>query len=159
MDIFRAFGTDPVLEKQGRYFELGDAEFLVARSGNQAYTDMFSQLVQAHKHTLDQRVTPEDRARANERAEKITVEVMSKTILLGWRPIVRKLADGTEVAGKIEFNGEDLTGAYSVANAAKLLAVKEFRNWVQSKSDDYKNFLVATQEEDEKNSEATSAGS
>lgn len=159
MDIFKAFGVDPALEKQGRFFELGDAEFLIARSGNQPYTDMFSQLVQAHKYTLDQRATPEDRARANDRAEKITIEVMSKTILLGWRPITRTMDDGSTVTGSVSFNGEDLTADYSVANSAKLLAVKEFRNWVQQRSDDYKNFLVAVQEQDEKNSETTSTGS
>lgn len=156
MDIFKQYATDPAAETKGRYFENGDVEFLIARAGNRTFNDMFNQQINAHKHTLDQRDTPEQRNRAEDRAEKILVDVMSKTVLLGWRGLPKlnedgtpMLLDGQPVLGKLEYNGEALE--YSPANAAKVLAHKDFRTWVDGRANDFKNFLVVVQKEDEKN--------
>lgn len=156
MDIHESYATDPAAEDKGRWFENGDTEFLVARSGNRTYNDMFTVQLQAHKHTLDQRDTKEQREVANERAEKITIDVMSKAILLGWRGKTRTLDDGTVVTGQVKFKGEEIS--YNPGNAAKMLAVKDFRAWVNGKADDFKNYLISVQKADEKNSETSSSG-
>lgn len=165
MNIFDAYSTDLNAEEKGRWFENGDVEFLIARSGNRAYNDMIQTQFTAHKHTLDQKDTPEARAAGQARAEQIQTMVMSRTVLLGWRGLPKKDAegkvievDGAPVLGQlIGRKGEALT--YSVAAAAAVLALKDFRAWVNGKSDDFRNYLEAVKVEDEKNSEATSAGS
>lgn len=157
MDIFSAYATDLNAEEKGRWFEIGDIEILVARSGNRAYNDMISTQFAAHKHTLEQKDTPEARAVANERADKINMLVMSRTILLGWRGLTRTDAAGNETTGKMMFKGEELP--FSVENAARALALKEFRNIVSAKSDDFRNYLEEVKAEDAKNSGTTSIGS
>lgn len=156
MDIFASYGTSLSAEEKGRWFENGDVEFLIARSGNRAYNDMISAQFLAHKHTLDQKDTPEARAAAEDRANKINTLVMSRTILLGWRGVVKKDADGVETAGKLLYKGEELP--FSVVNASTVLAHKDFRNWVSGKSDDFRNYLEEVKKEDEKNLAPTSSG-
>lgn len=156
MDLSAAFKTDPAAEQKGVWIEMGDVEFLLGRNGNRIYTDMFAQRYQAHKFTLDQRDTPEQREAANALGEKIEIEVMTASILLGWRG--RQLKDeltGEDKVGKLVFEGEDITDKYSKGLASKLLGMKDFRQWVNSKSGDFKNFLAATQKADEKNSANT----
>lgn len=157
MDVFNNYATSLSAEENGRWFENGDVEFCVARSNNRSFNDMIQAQFLAYKHTLDQKDTPEARAAANDRADKINTLVMSRTILLGWRGIVSKNADGVETVGKMLYKGEELE--FSVANAAKVLAHKDFRSWVSSKADDFRNFLEVVKKEDEKNSEPTSTGS
>lgn len=153
MDFATAFKTDISTEEKGRWFEFGDVELLIARSQNRTYTDMMSQQFQAHNHTLSQKDTKEQREAANERAEKIQVDVMAASVLLGWRG--RKVADdsveGGFRTGKVLFEGEDITDAYSQLNAKKLLAMKDFRSWVNTKADDFKNYLAEVKKADEKN--------
>lgn len=144
MDIFSAYATNDQAEQNGREFENGDATFLIARSGNRRYTDMLSQLYTAHKHTLDQKDTSEARLAAEDRSNKIMVEVMSKSILLGW-------------SGNVKYKGVDLP--YNQTNAALLLGHKDFRNWVDGKSSSFQNYLEEVKKEDEKNSAPTSTGS
>lgn len=144
MDIFNAYATDDFAEQNGRPFENGDAVFVIARSGNRRYSDMLGQLYTAHKHTLDQKDTPEQRQAATERSDKIMVEVMSKSILVGW-------------SGNVKYKGVDFP--YSQANAAVLLAIKDFRNWVDGKSSSFQNYLLEVKEADEKNFVPTSTGS
>lgn len=165
MDIFSSYATDPNAEEKGRYFENGDVEFLIARSGNRAYNEMMQAQFTAHKHTLDQKDTPEARQAGNDRAEKITVLVMSRTVLLGWRGLPKKGPDGAplEVDGKQVLGVlRDRTGAAmepNQTNAAAILALKDFRQWVSGKSDDFRNYLEEVKKEDEKNSATTSTGS
>lgn len=158
MDFNTSYVTDASAELKGRWFENGDMEFLIARSGNRTYSDMMAQQFQAHQHTLSQKDTPEQREIANARAEKITVDIMSKTILLGWRGLPKLDDAGNETGevGVLNYDGAPLE--YSVANAAKLLAAKDFRSWVSGRADDFKNFLAKAKEEDEKNSVTSSTG-
>lgn len=156
MDIFSAYGTSNQAEEKGRWFEFGDVEFLVARSGNRAYNDMISAQFTAHKHTLDQKDTPEARTIANERADKINTLVMANTILLGWRGLAKTDADGVVTTGQVRYKGAEL--AFSTANASTLLSHKDFRAVISAKSDDFRNYLEDVKKEDEKNSAATSSG-
>lgn len=156
MDIFASYGTSLAAEENGRWFELGDVEFCIAHTGNRAYNDMMATQFAAHKHTLDQKSTPEARAAANDRADKINVLVMSRTILLGWRGLAKKDASGVETVGAVLYKGEALP--FSAANAAKVLAHKDFRSFVSTKADDFRNFLEEVKKEDEKNSGLTSSG-
>ncbi len=137
MDIFYSFATDPVLEEQGKEFQIGkDAFITVARTGNRVY--IMRALLAAHKETLDR-----DDDEAHDRFEKIQIEVLAKSVLLGFRGIT--------------FKGETLT--YSQANAAMLLEIKDFRDLVAKHADKFTNFLVKQEEEDVKKSQTTSSGS
>lgn len=151
MDLAKQYQTSTEAEEKGRWFENGDVEFLIARNGNRTYNDIMAVQFGAHKHTLDQRDTKEQREASNDRAEKIQIDGMAKAVLLGWRGIVRKDPDtDAEISvGKLEFDGQVLE--YNKANAAKILALKDFRAWVFGKSDDFKNYLLSVQKEDEKN--------
>lgn len=158
MDVLALYATDSKAEEKGRWFENGDTEWLIARNGNRQYADMLQQLYTAHKATLEQKDTPEQRAAANARFEQITIQVMSRTILLGWRgKTVVDTVTGESTVGKVMYGTEELE--FNPVNAAKFLAIKDFRNWISAKADDFKNFLLAQKEADEKNSETTSTGS
>lgn len=165
MDIFSAYATSAEAEEKGRWFENGDVEFCIARSGNRMYSEMMAAQYAAHKHTLDQKDTPEARQAANDRAEKITIYVMSRAVLLGWRGVAKKDAEGKA----IEIDGKPVVGVlrdrdgsemvYGADTAARILALKDFRVWVSNKSDDFRNYLEEVKKADEKNSETTSTGS
>lgn len=151
MDFAAAFQTDATAEEKGRWYEFGDVEFLIARSGNRKSTDMFQQQFTAHKHTLDLNDTPEQRLAAEERATTIQVDVMAAAILLGWRgrEIKDETVEGGVRVGKVLFEGIELE--YNQANAKKMLRMKDFRAWVNTKSGDFKNYLAKVKEEDAKN--------
>lgn len=155
MDILAQYGTSIEAEEKGRWFQNGDVEFLIARNGNRTYSDIMAVQFQAHNHTLSQRDTKEQREAANDRAEKIQIDAMSKSILLGWRGVERVLNEetGEKVVGQLKFGGEVLE--YNQRNAAKLLAVKDFREWTFGKANDFKNFLLEVKAADEKNSANT----
>lgn len=144
MDIFHQYATDSALEMEGKEFDFGGGVTMkVARSYNAKYTRMLSQLYEAHKHTLDQKDTPEQIAAGEERSLKIMAEVMAHSVLLGW-------------TGPVMYKGEPLP--YSVANAEKLLLLKEFQKEVGRKADDFKNYRFQTEAADVKNSSTTSSG-
>lgn len=163
MDLYTSYATSLEAEENGRWFENGDVEFLIARSGNRAYNDGIQAQFAAHKHTLDQKDTKEAREAGNDRAEKIQTLVMSRSILFGWRGLAKKgpdgkplEVDGSPVLGQLLYKGAELE--FSQPNAAKVLAHKDFRSWVSGKSDDFRNYLEEVKKEDEKNSEPTSFG-
>lgn len=143
MDIFEQYAVDPKIELEGKWFDFGDAKLLIARSGNPAYQRMLNKLWEAHKHTLEQKETPEQLAAAKDRSNKIMAEVMSHTVLLGW-------------AGNFTFQKQPL--AYSIANAKKVLLIEEFQKAVAKLADDFKNYRFEVEEADAKNSTPTSGG-
>jgi hypothetical protein len=139
MDIFATYATDPKAEMEGREHQIGDGAYItVARSGNKMYNRMLAKSFEAAKHTLSQK---NDESEAL--ADQIIVDTLSKSVLLGWRGL--------------EFKGESIT--YSVENAKKLLAVKDFRATVTRLAEDFNNFKLQDEAEDEGNSEPTSSGS
>lgn len=163
MDVFSSYATNADAEENGRWFEFGDVELLIGRSGNRLYSEGIQAQFLAHKHTLDQKDTPEAIRAGNARAEQIQILVMSRSILLGWRGLPKKgpdgvplEVDGKPVLGKMLYKGEEMP--FSQTNAAKFLAIKDFRNLVNVKSDDFRNFLEVVEKTDEKNSATTSTG-
>lgn len=143
MDFFSAYATDLTSEENGRYFENGDAEFLIARGGNDRYSRMIAKQYEGNKHILDDKSSDASKNAGEELAKKITIDVMSKSILLGWK-------------GNVMWQGKPLP--YSVDNAQMLLGLKDFQTWVAGKSNAYQNYLLSTEEDDAKNSAPTSSG-
>lgn len=127
LDIFAKYATDESLENNGTWREIGGgAEVLVARAGNKQYGKLLTKLVEQHRKVLD--VADEV---ADAKSDDIMVEVLAKTILLGWK--------------NIEFKGKALD--YSLDNAKTLLKVKDFRRVVVGLSDELQAFQ--TKEETE----------
>lgn len=127
LDIFAQFATDESKEEAGVWVEIGeDAEILVARAGNKKYGKMIAKEYEKHKKLLDLK---NDASEA--KSEEIMIEVLAKTILLGWK--------------NISFKGEDLP--YSLENAKMLLAVKDFRKLVAGYADDTEQYKAQVEEE------------
>lgn len=131
MDFFAEYATDPKVELKGAPVPINGVTFYIARSGNRAYGKLLQELVGKHEAVLDQK----DEA-ADAKSDEIMVEVLSKTILVGWD-------------GELNFGGEMLK--YSAANAAKLLALKDFRIMIIRHSENREHFRVAKLQEKVKN--------
>lgn len=114
LNLFAQFATDPSAEDNGVWKEYGDNKFLIARAGNKPYTKLLGELVTRHKAILDNKGDEADRL-----SDKLMIEVMAKTLLLGWEsPLI------------VEENGEPVP--YSFDNAVKALQIKDFRNLVNT---------------------------
>lgn len=130
MDIFEQYATDETKEVEGTWVDDGDAELLIARAGNRRYTKKLLKLYDRHKKALDRK---DDAADAL--SDNILIEVLSETILLGWKNITLK--------------GEPLP--YTPENAQKLLAIKDFRKRVMDLSDDFDAYKVKEEADQAKN--------
>lgn len=126
MDIFAEYATDDALENEGTWMELGDAKFLIARSGNKNYTRKLSKAVERHKKQLDRKDDAADKL-----SDQIMIDVVAETILLGWEGV--------------SFQKAPLV--YSVDNAKKLLAIKDFRRQIMELADDFEAFKVKEEAE------------
>lgn len=106
LDIFEQFATDPTLENEGVWVPHGGAKFLIARTGNSKYAKLLTSLAEKNQTLLDMK---------NEEADKISdeimIEVMAKTVLLGWEGVSYK-------RNPLE---------YSPENAMMLLRHRDFR--------------------------------
>jgi len=134
IDLFAAFATDEKAEQGGTPTQLpgcGDTNFRIARDNNKAYIKLLQQRVKQNRAVLDSKG---DAAEA--KSDEIIIEVMAKTILLGW--------DGT-----VMYKGKPLE--YSVDNAKTLLAHKEFRAVVNKVAADMEVFRIEKDSEDTKN--------
>lgn len=126
MDIIAAFATDEKLETEGKWFPLSKtAKVLVARSGN----DKFVELLRKKMKEAQLDLTSGEEAEAL--AEEILIDVMSKTVLLGW--------EGITEAGKAV--------AYSHDKAREYLAVKEFRRKVSALSENFEAYRLKAEAE------------
>lgn len=130
MDLYEMYAADTAKEENGTWMEIGDSKFLVARSGNKSYVKMFTKQYERNKRALDRK----DEA-ADKLAEKIVIDVMASTILLGWENVV--------------FKGDTLD--YTKDNAKLLLAMPEFRKQIQEFAEDFSEFKAVREEEEEKN--------
>lgn len=119
MDIFTEYATNDTLENDGTWMELGDAKFLIARSGNKKYIRKLTKAVDRHKKLLDRKDDASDKL-----SDDIMIGVMAETILLGW--------EGVEYMGK--------PMSYSVDNAKTLLAHKDFRRQIMELAEDFDAF-------------------
>lgn len=127
MDIFYAFATDAALETQGTWFNLSkDTKLKIARAGNTEYVNLLRKKLEDSRIDLDSK---DDES--NARAEKMMIEVMADTILLGWEGL--------------SYQGSPLE--YNKANAIKLLQHKDFRRKVTGFSESFEAFRVKQEQE------------
>jgi hypothetical protein len=127
MDIFKEYATDENLEVEGTWFEVGDAKLLIARLGNKKYARKLSKLYERNRKLLDRK---DDAADAL--SDKIMIEVLAETILLGWQGL--------------EFQGKAFP--YSKENAMKALEIKDFRKSVMDLAGDESEFKAVKEEEE-----------
>lgn len=128
MDVFQQYATDPAKEIEGVWVDLDDkgAKILVARAGNRNYSRMFSREYERHQRALEAKNDD-----ADELSDKLTIEIMAKTILLGWEGLTFK---------------RQPVGSYSEESARRLLGVKDFRAFVTKLSNDFDSYRIAQEE-------------
>jgi hypothetical protein len=121
MDIFAAFATDSKLENEGKWFPLSKtARVLVARSGNEKYTEMLrAKLKEAQLDGMPEK-------EANAVAEELVIDVLATTVLLKW--------EGLTYQGK--------PAPVSVEMAKVFLTVKDFRKKISGFADNFDAFRV-----------------
>lgn len=125
MDIFANFATNTKSEEEGVWVTLGGtSKILVARAGNKKYGRMLNAQVEKNQAALDLKTDE-----ADELSDSIMVDVFANSILLGWE--------------NLSYQGEPLD--YSVDNAKKLLAIKDFRVLVANHSKNIENYRVAVE--------------
>lgn len=120
MDIKKQFGTDKKKEHEGVWIPTGtDSKLLIARVGNKNYMEAFKRLSAPHKVSLRNRNLPPDIA------EKIAVEAIAESILLGWEGLTE---DGKKIP-------------YSKEQAIRLLTTyPDFAEQVGQLANDIENF-------------------
>lgn len=110
LDIFETFATDEAAEDGGVWVNLNaESSLLIARDGNDACERMVEELMLEY---ADKLAGPEDVSREAQRM--LEIKVTAATILKGWK--------------NLTYQGEAVD--YSVENAEKLLAHKDFRRRV-----------------------------
>lgn len=130
MDIFAAYATDESKEQNGAWFEIGDARFLIARSNNRNYARALGKAVEQNQKVLDQKNDEADAL-----SDRIMTNVLAETILLGWEGV--------------KFKGKPL--AYSIDNAKKVLAIRDFRVEIMKRADEFDAYRLEKDAEAEKN--------
>lgn len=129
IDLFAEFATNTTVEETGAWAPYsGDIEFLIARASNPTYARKLTKLFDRNRQLLNTKGKA-----AEAKAEEITIEVMAETLLLGWK-------------GTFTWQGQPLP--YSKANAKLVLAVKDFRRWVQDRAEDFSRFKLVQDEAD-----------
>lgn len=126
LDIFAAYATDEELEDSGAWVPFGPAKLLIARMGNRRYSKALNELVVKNQAALD---VGDDAADAL--SDKIHVEVMADTILLGWE--------------NLGFKKKPVQ--YSREMAIELLKIRDFRREVIRLSNDASAYRAKLEEE------------
>jgi hypothetical protein len=127
IDIFAQFATDETLENNGTWVDMGGGtRFLIARSGNRKHAKLLSKEVERHRKVLDM-----NDDLADQKNDEIMIDVMARTILLGWE--------------NVSFKGKPLE--YSYENAKKVLALRDFRVHVAKLSDEMENYRLKEEAE------------
>ena len=140
VDIFADFAINDTKSKDGVWVPYrGDVEFLLARSGNKNFRKQAQALMGRNRRVLDMKdgngnSTDEAEAKLTE----IMIEIMAKTVLLGWK-------------GNLQFQGNPLE--YSVDNAKKLLKIDSFRDMISGMASDEQRYKEVQEVEEAKNSE------
>ncbi len=122
LNLFKKFTTDEAAEVNGVEVPYGTATLLIARIGNAKYAKKITTLVERNKMLLDAK----DDA-ADELSQALVIEALAETVLVGW-------------SGLTDEN--DLPMDYSVANAKRLLAMKDFRKEIMKMADDMEAYKV-----------------
>ena len=131
-DLHTEFGTDEKSELEGVWEEVSDgARVLVARVGNDRFTERYKRLGKGLQRQIDRNTLPKDKSQA------IFITILAETILLDW--------EGLAVKGvPIE---------YSKDNAKEMLKrYPDFRQFVWDIANDAEIFRIRDREEDLGNS-------
>jgi hypothetical protein len=120
LNVFTEYATNEKAEIEGTIMEVGEAKLTIARIGNKKYSRKLSKLYERNRKLLERK---DDSADAL--SDKIMIEVLSETILLGWEGIDDE--DGKPMP-------------YSKENAVKLLGLKDFRKVIMELAGDDAEF-------------------
>ena len=137
VDVFEAFALDLTAEKDGRWFRnvRPGLDLRIGRVYGPEYQRLYQEKLREQQALIEVgEVTPEI-------VERITVECMAETVLLGW--------GGTK---GLSFQGEKLP--YSTANALKVLeppAMRDFRDFIWRLGSNAEHFRLRTLQDDAKN--------
>ncbi|KKL67244.1 hypothetical protein LCGC14_2136930 [marine sediment metagenome] len=136
-DLQKEFATDEKSELEGAWEELAEgARILVARVGNDHYTERFKRLGKGLQRQIDRGTLPEKKGRT------IFIAIMVDTILLNWEGLADK--------------GQPIE--YSKENARTMLqAYPDFRQLVWDIASDADLYRIKDREEDLGNSSAPSS--
>lgn len=126
-DVKKLFGVDAEKEQEGVVHEMGEGlKMRIARIGNPKYQKRFQALSKPHRRAL-RRGTLSD-----EVAEKLLIQCLSETIVLGWEGL--------------EENGEEVP--YSLENCIKILTdYPELRNYVNDIANELEGYQAEDDEE------------
>lgn len=133
LDVFQKFAVNLDAEVKGVWRTFHGAEFLIARSGNKAFTTALAEAYEKNEEKLKA-----GGKEADELADKLMCGIFADTLVLGWK--------------KVGFKGEEL--AYSRANVIKLLhppEMRDFRAGLLELSDDAEQYRLNTEAEQVKN--------
>lgn len=130
MDLSK-FKTDQSLEQEGAWVNIDESSrVLIARMGSERYKDMLQRKTKPYRHAIRTNTLPD------EVFEKILIEVIAHTILLGWE--------------NVDDEGQPVL--YSPDNAKRLLSkYKDFRDLVVGFAQDSALFRKEELEEAAKN--------
>ena len=138
---FNQFRSDLALEEDGVWIALDDASRIrVARIGNRKYREAFQRRIKPYAKAL------KAGALSDAVAEQIMTDTLAETVLVGWEGFTR---DGAEQP-------------YSAEAARALLAdpaFKNFRDFVVEMAGELETFKRRADQDSEKNSATSSAGS
>lgn len=126
MDIFTEYAANETLENEGTWVEVGDAEFLIARSGNKKYIRKLTRAVDRHKKMLDRKDDAADKL-----SDEIMIAVIAETVLLGWKGV--------------SYKGAPIS--YSTDNAKMLLSLKDFRRQIVELAEDFDAYKAVEEKE------------
>lgn len=122
MDFFREMATDAKAEVEGAWIAFNpEIKFKIGRHLNSNYRRTLAKLYNDNRAAMEKK----DEA-AEALGEAITKQCMAETVLLGWE-------------GPVEYDGVALTSGVS-ADAAKLLSIPDFFNWVLERSLEIEHF-------------------
>jgi hypothetical protein len=134
MDLFNAYAVDEELENNGVWTPVGGgSEFLIARSGNDAYAKLLTRLIDQDRKTIDL-----GGAIAEAKSNEIMIAVLAESVIRGWRTKI-----GAQVNPTITFQGEELP--YTPANAVKILSdsrMKDLRKAVIVASENVESYKL-----------------
>lgn len=126
------FATNKEKEVNGVWHDVGGGtRLLIARSRNVKYVAMMQSMLKPYQNRINRNDPTMEKI-----AEGIITKVMAKTILLGWEKL-KPTADGEEVEYSIEACEETLANP----------KYKDFRDFVESLSDDMSQYQDEDQEE------------
>jgi hypothetical protein len=133
-DFNRSFAADNDLEENGAWDEITmdgqTLEVKIARKNNPHYKKMLRSMMTRNKRKLER-----ENEASVELFEKIIIDVMAHTILLGWNDLI--------------VNGKNLE--YSTTNAKLVLGNEDFRKEVDTLSEDFELFKESKDEDTRKN--------